>query len=571
MINITLLSLTITGSFQRSPLILVSFSTVQSFHDFENIKTNYFLSSFLINHAISSSSIIKDSIFNHFITSNPVLAFSTIIENQTFYGNSIPKDENLFYRTNYEKIINCKFMSITDNTQEQLLPDVGLCIYTTKNTTVDSCYFFAILSYRSGSCIEFDSVDYLTNSVVTNSVFKSITQHQIGFGSFFLTGGAISHGRAIVDNGAMYAKFLSSSITDHCCFEKVRLVGSIFNARQLGIITYLSRQIKLSNLNFTDDEMGGESQQYGTICVYCQQESLNDLSYINLFNSDFYNYGIISVIFMTKIEMSLSLSYSNLINNSIYEDYNCALIGLEIRNMKDTSFDISNIQCNCEYPFFGITDLYFKNDTKPVNVNIQNSVFKIPESMLCGDDAWSFKYIKIVQHDNQFNHNSFNLVIKNDIISNFGYIQTSIFTSSNTFSYPYIRDEESYYTLKQDNSSAVVLFAILFGIISFIVFIFFLCVRKSGAQNETKLINQFTTINEDISELENIEQEEYFNEKNIKEDEYNKKLSENIENHNSSDENHQSLSNIDINEACEPSEKDDINTGSNTNSDDESP
>lgn len=499
--NITLLSLAIAGSLQRSPFLHFPSSTKPCFNNFKNINAQHFFSSFLITQSKYSRSTIEGSIFNYFITSNPVLSFSsrsTAVDapEKSYYGNSIPKEDNPFYITKYNNIKNCKFMSITDNTQEQLLPDVGLCIYSTINTTVDTCYFFAILSYRSGSAILFDQdEEQIVHSAIKNSVFKSMTQTLIDFGNNFLTGGAISQGRAIVQNNQMIGSFVEKAVTEQCCFEKIRLLGEEYNGRQLGVVTYFSNEIQSSNLNFTDIELGGQTQRYGAICVYLQQISENELEYINIFESEFTLYGAFSIMLSSTLEQNLTLSFSNFINNSAVDDQMYPVFGIEHQVANETNLFLSNIQCNLELPFFGISQISSDSVFLPVEIELSNSVFKTSASQISNNN----QYIKVIYDNNdhnKFSQTSFDADITNNAIKVFGYIATSHFSPSDSFSNPFVQDSASYYDLSQDNPITAGVLATIFGIISFIVFIFLLCVRRSTRKRSYEQVGDFNDANE---------------------------------------------------------------------------
>ena len=498
--NITILSLSIVGSFQKSPLFHLPSSTYSYFTNFRNINSKYFFSSFFMNRAYLSSSIIENSVFNNFILSYSVLSFSsdlpTSISNQSFYGDSIPRNNSQFYHTNYVKITNCKFMSITDNKEEQLSPTVGLCIYTIKNTTIDFCYFFFILSYRSGSCIFFDSG---TNSTVLNSIFKSISQIHTDFDSDYLTGGAISYGR-YGDDKRQLSMF---SITENCCFEKILLKSFLYYGHQFGTITYSSNNIKANNLNFTNNEFCRDSHIYGAICTYFKESFMNSITFINIFDCKYSFYGVFSPLFNNEVEQNLSLSYANFINNSAFRDI--FVFGLSFITVNGSQLYLSNIQCDSDSFFIGISrvpDLgpeiwpYYK----PIKIIISNSIFKIPESKLYEYYDFFEMFFKVNQFDNQFEYNSFDLKITNDIISNFGYIKTSIFTASDLFT---IGNSKNGDELNQANSKLELVFIPILSAISVIVFIFLLCAQNCKSKIKTKLINQFILDHDEIVDIEN--------------------------------------------------------------------
>lgn len=491
--NLTLLSLSILGSFQYSPFLHIQSSTNPNSNVFKNIHAKFFFSSFLSSKGLYSSSIVENSIFDHFIIFKPILAFAppTSIKNQSFYGNTIPKDDNKFYKTNYTSIKNCKFMSIIDNNQEQLLPDIGLCIYSTKSLTVESCFFFAIQSYRSGSAIVFDR-DEVPNveGCLKNSIFKSITQTHIDFGSIFLSGGAVSFGRVYVESNQMTNSFIDMSIADNCLFTKVRLTGDEFNDRQLGVVTFISTKVKATNLNFTDNEMGGQSQRFGDICAILSQiDSENNFSYINIFDCEYTEYGAFSVLLNSATQQNLDLAFSNFINNSAYDDLERPMFGFELQNINATTFVIDSIVCNSEDPFLGIGRA--SNETESmktmIHIIIKNSRFR-SDSYKINATSDIQEIINVIPENNKLEDNTIDLPdLSSDIYSPFGYIQTSHFSPSDSFSNPFVQDSASYFDLNQDSPITAGVLATIFGIISFIVFIFLLCVRN-GKNKKYKMV-----------------------------------------------------------------------------------
>ena len=70
MLNLTLLSFTITSSLQKSPFLHFSSSVKPSYVHLKTIKANQLFSSFLITQSINSFSIIEGSTFNQFIIKN---------------------------------------------------------------------------------------------------------------------------------------------------------------------------------------------------------------------------------------------------------------------------------------------------------------------------------------------------------------------------------------------------------------------------------------------------------------------------------------------------------------------
>ena len=103
--------------------------------------------------------------------------------------------------------------------------------------------------------------------------------------------------------------------TENCCFDKICLTGEYVNARQLGILTYMSNEVKATNINFTNNEMNGYPQRYGNICILFNQISTNSFSFINFCNGEFTRYGIFSMILFSQMNQELFLSFSNFINN----------------------------------------------------------------------------------------------------------------------------------------------------------------------------------------------------------------------------------------------------------------
>ena len=475
MLNLTLVSFTLTSSFQKSPFLHFSSSKSPRFNALKNINVNQLFSSFLITQSFNSFSIIKESIFNKFVTSSPVLFFTsndseTRISNQAFYGDTIPSNNNIFFQTIYTEIVNCKFMSITDSNDEQSLLFGGLCICTTRSTKIDSCYFFAIFSRRTGSAILFiEEYEYIDSTVV-NCVFKSITQRPDDTETSFYSGGAVSHGQLLFNDG-FSPLYIRSSLTANCCFDKIRLHGSIYdyNGIQAGVVTYVSYLIKSKNLNFTNNEMQGNILQFGCITIYCDSYSENSFSFINIYTCLYNHIGSFSLIFLTEEKQEFSLSFANFINNTHESIEDVPQFGILIFLMLNETFlKLTNIQCNSKISFFGISSV-LTDDVIPIDVTMRDSLFG------CSFSNFMFyshyMVLNNLSENNFFDHFDFDVEITNNILSNFGYIQTSQFSPSMFFS-------ESEYVVSESISNAIKVIFVILGIVSIFVFIFILCCHR---------------------------------------------------------------------------------------------
>lgn len=427
MLNLTLLAFTITSSFNKSPFLHFSSANYPSFSIFKTINVQKSFSSFLITQSFNSFSIIEGSTFNQFITSLPILSFKsnqfeTKINDQTFYGDTIPSSSNKFYHTNYTEIINCKFMSITDDENEQLDSEGGLCIYTTKSTTIDGCYFFAIMSLRSGSAILFAEKDDHINATVVNCMFKSISQSIYLLNNNYFTG-TISYGSFEMtdDEEEEVCHYISSSLTNNCYFEKIHLIGYIFTAAQFGIVSYFSHYIVSKNLNFSSCDHIGYSQQTGFVTFYWGDYSENYFSFINFLDCKYREYGCFTIYFNNDImNQEFSLSFANFINNSgLNDEYNAQLILCDTYS-NITFVKLSNIQCNSEDPFLMYYYIYSEEYFTSIDITVSNSLFG------CSFDLFSIEVeddvtLNITFDNNIFDYTDFNIEITNNIISNFGY------------------------------------------------------------------------------------------------------------------------------------------------------
>lgn len=503
MLNLTLLSFTITSSFQKSPFLHLPSTVKPSYTHFKTINANQLFSSFIITQSLNSFSIIEESTFNRFVTTLPVLSFKTkdagtTIRDQYIYGDTIPGSNNQFYNTNYAEIINCKFMSITDNYDIQPISVVGLCIYTTKSARIDSCYFFAIMSLRTGSAILFDEKDEHIESVVVNCIFKSITQTIY---DIYLTGGAVSYGYMSYneDDFSMQMSYVYSSLTDNCCFDKIRLDRLINYGFQGGIVSYFADIVKSKNLNFTNTEMiganeYGEFTQCGDILSYIIYPVENSFSFINIFNCD-YNYcGSFTLFLQSSEKVEFLMTFTNLINNT-GPDYSEFVV--MVSYVYEAFLGMSNIQCNNQNHFL---EFYFEAaEDMHIDVSVSNSLFKCSfDSFLFNDDPSVFN---VTYDNNIFENSDFDVDITNNIISNFGYIKTSQFSPSDTFLDPLISNSLPYFDLNTDIPKNIIVIISFIGGISVIVFVIILCYRGKTSKFEIDEFNQLDLVNEmeDIS------------------------------------------------------------------------
>ena len=393
MINLTFLSLDVISSFQKSPFIHLSSFTYLSFSVYKSINAQKFFSSFLITQSFNSFSKIEGSIFKQFIISFPILSFQSnqfeaIISDQNFYGDTIPSSNNIFYNANYTEIVNCKFMSITDDENEQIESEGGLCIYSTKNTAIDSCYFFAIYSLRSGSAIFFEEKDNHINATVVNCMFKSISQAIYLHDNNYFSGGAISYGYFRINNDYdnTMPQYISSSKTNNCYFDNVRLIGYIYAAAQFGIVSYFSHYIESKNLNFSACCMIGYSQQMGFLCFFWADYSINSFSFINFFDCSCKEYGSFSVEIENDIHNQVfSLSFANFINNSNQNDeYQAQFTVFESISVR-TYLKLSNIQCNSKETFIIYGYSLYEENHSTIDIIVSDSLFG------CSADSFIFR------------------------------------------------------------------------------------------------------------------------------------------------------------------------------------
>lgn len=501
MLNLTLLSLTIASSFQQSPFTLLSSSSKPNFNILKNIKANQIFSSFLMTQSFNSVSFIEGSTFNRFITSLPILSFKskvfeTSISNQSFYGDTIPGSKNIFYHSEYTEITNCKFMSITDSNNDngQLFSDGGLCICSSVSVLIDSCYFFAILSYRSGSAILVDNEIEYIESVICNCMFKSITQSPLLIDIYYYTGGAISYGNQKIMNYENIVSPVYYSETQNCCFDNIHLIGSLYYGFQLGIVSYISEYINSSNLNFTDNEIYGYMDQHGMISAYFLYPTHNAFSFINIFNCEYAQYGSFTMLLVSLYYQEFSLSFANFINNT--ETFGSFVPEFVIHESASngTLLMFEYIQCNNENSFLGVI-LIDSNEKMPVDVYVDGSLFG------CSFDTFIISvedHIRLLMpslESNIFNYSDFDAEITNDIISNFGYIQTSAFSASNTFSASIIETTEVFFDLYQEMPKSIIIVASILGCIALIFFFVILCYRGRFGKID---INQFNQLDFNI-------------------------------------------------------------------------
>ena len=273
--------------------------------------------------------------------------------------------------------------------------------------------------------------------------------------------------------------------------------------------------------------MEGYPFKYGVITFYSSITYDDSFSFINIFNCDFYIYGFFSIVLISNIKQEFSLSFSNFINNECLLGSSYAQFAIDYVKSNETYIKFTNIQCDSKSPYLVV----FANeqDVIPIDITFSNSFFGCSFSSFILNEH----YIILNQssENNIFDYSDFNVDITNNIISNFGYIQTSIFSDTHAFSN--VQNSDIYFDLNQDMPLTIEAISYTLGVFAFIGFFLILCYygRKRNIDiDQFEQLNFDNEINETviISDTNNLHKNNETDEKFNSDENENEKLDLNL-------------------------------------------
>ena len=487
--NLTLLSLSLAGSFLASPYLQSSKSSHFSQLTISGLNTKYFFGPF-INHQSKVNAHVESSVFSHYLSSGAILSFAeTVIVNEAFRDNF----EEMFDRMHQEGIVlvtNCQFLSIVDSVDFN--PDLkGSCVYIKAyDAQVVNCYFFAVASYRSGGCIYVEDIyNHLTEAVVTGCMFRSVEQYtQREVDASYIYGVCCELGMVQVDSTGLDFSLLGSAEIKYSSITNCKFNPDGVNHIQYGIIAFASNHIAALGLNISHSKCSSlNGQIYSGIYSLGYFSSSTDdpnpdrnktYTQLNFYENDYLEQGLFSVYVLDDVS-AFSMNQVNFIDNN-----NLGGVGVWYNSFYDNfDFQISlqNIVSNNVLPFIN------SDSQGRTIVNLTNCAFT---SIISSEGSSSIQLLSLINVlTNQPEVEEIELPELSNIPS-LELTQTLAFTQSDSFTPHSFHFSPSEFSLTGSGIITAGVLATIFGIISFIAFIFLLYLRR-GSMTKYRIIGFF--------------------------------------------------------------------------------
>ncbi|OHT15204.1 hypothetical protein TRFO_14399 [Tritrichomonas foetus] len=488
--NLTLLSLSILSSVSNTPYLLLPSTNHFFTTDFRNIHAQNFLNSFMKTRCLYSATFSKSK-FDHFISSYPVLSLEDGVVDGEIHKDNFNEIYDKFHHQSIVTITNCQFLSIRDSSS--IVDSFGTCIYIKSlQALVSDCYFFSILSYRPGGAVFIDDA-YLSESDgnVTRCIFHSITQYTLNDLHYsFLSGVAVSFGQVVsrpneAGNMLLEYKLINDANMEYCTVKHCQYSPDGVNHHQNGILTFASNQVRAHALNITQTRiLKSEGQIYGSIFTlgFHNRDNHNSKSYteLNFYDNQFSDLGLFTTYTINKV-YNLILDTANFFNNTALGSRTQWVNYFAKSSECSIEATIQNVRSNSEIPFF--------DDIHP-----QFTAYSLRNCFFAGvikkdGSAIVFDVIENIK-TNFLDVSPIDLPAFVDLPT-MELAQTLEFTQSNSFTPPSYKNSATMFDLKGEGPITAGVLATIFGILSFISFVFLLYMRR-GSGEKFHVIGKFS-------------------------------------------------------------------------------